>query len=87
MGWSGMSNGDLLRSAAEDGFGVLIPADRNMSYQQPQPAMPVLVLEVGSTALRELQECIPQIAREFAGPLEPGFYVVRQREHGRDFSR
>ncbi len=87
MGWSGMSNGDLLRSAAANGFDVLITADRNMSHQQPHPCMPVLVLEVGSTALRELQECIPQIATVLAGPPEPGFYVVRQREHGWDFSR
>ena len=82
-----MSNGDLLRAAAADGFGVLVTADWNMRYQQPQPSMPVLVLEVGSTALRDLQECIPQIARVLAGPLEPRRYVVRQRERGWDFSR
>ncbi len=82
MGWSGMSNGDLLRAAVADGFDVLVTADRNMKYQQPQPSMPVLVLEVGSTALRYLQECVPQIPRVLAGPLEPGYYVVRQRERG-----
>lgn len=87
MGWSGMSNGDLLRAAAADGFDVLVTADRRMRYQQPQPCMPVLVLEVGSTVLRDLQECIPQIASVLAGPLEPGYYVVGQREHGSDFNR
>ncbi len=76
MGWSGMSNGDLLRAAAADGFDVLVTADRNMRYQQSQPSMPVLVLEVGSTALRDLQECVPQIARVLAGPLEPRYYIV-----------
>ncbi len=49
--------------------------------------MPVLLLEVGSTALRDLQECIPQIARVFAGPLEPKYYVVGTRERTWDFSR
>ena len=87
MGWSGMSNGDLLRAAAADGFDVLITADRNMRYPQPQPSMPVLVLEVGSTALRDLRQCIPQIARVLTGPLEPGYYVVGQREQGGDVSR
>ena len=82
-----MSNGDLLRAAAADGFDVLVTADRSMRYQQPQPSMPVLVPQVGSTALRNLQECIPQIARVLAGPLEPRYYVVRQPEHGSDFSR
>ena len=82
-----MSNGDLLRAAAADGFDVLVTADRNMNYQQPQPSMPVLVLEVGSTALQDLQECVLQIARVLAGTLEPGYYLVRQRERGWDFSR
>lgn len=53
-----------------------------MRYQQPQPSMPVLVLEAGSTALRDLQECIPQVAKVLAGPLKPGYYVVGQRERG-----
>lgn len=82
-----MSNGDLLRAAAADGFDVLVTADKNMRYQQPQPSMPVSVLEVGSTALRDLQVCIPQIARVLAGPLDPRYYVVAQREPGWDFSR
>ena len=52
MGWSGMSNGDLLRAARADGFDVLVTADRSIRYQQSQPSMPVLVLQVRSTALR-----------------------------------
>ncbi|MDE0124758.1 MAG: hypothetical protein OXN97_09315 [Bryobacterales bacterium] len=87
MGWSGMSNGDLLRAARADGFDVLVRADRSMEYQQSQPSMPVLVLEGRSTALRNLRECIPRIARVLAGPLEPRYYVVRQPERGSDFSR
>lgn len=59
MGWSGMSNGDLPRAARADGFDVPVTADRSMRYQQSQPSMPVLVLQVRSTALRNLRECIP----------------------------
>ena len=87
MGWSGMSNGDLLRAAAVDGFDVLVTADRNMRHQQPQPSMPVLVLEVGSTALRDLRQCIPQIARVLTGPLEPRYDIVGRPKHGWEFSR
>ena len=87
MGWSGMSNGDLLRAARADGFDVLVTADRSIRYQQSQPSMPVLVLQVRRTALRNLRECIPQIARVLAGPLEPRYCVVRQPERGSDFSR
>ena len=58
-----------------------------MRFQQPQPSMPVLVVEAGATTLRDLQDCIPQIARVLAGSLDPGFYVMGQRECGWDFTR
>jgi hypothetical protein len=33
-GWDTLSNGDLLAAAEEDGFEVLVTADKNMRYQQ-----------------------------------------------------
>ena len=87
MGWAGMSNGELLAAAAAGGFEVLVTADRSMRYQQPQPSIPVLVLEVGGTTLRDLQQCIPQIARALAAPLEPRYYVCGPRARGWDPGR
>jgi hypothetical protein len=34
MGWSRLSNGDLVRAADESGFDILITCDRNIPYQQ-----------------------------------------------------
>lgn len=34
VGWAKLKNGDLLKVAEEDGFEVLVTADRNLSYQQ-----------------------------------------------------
>lgn len=34
MGWGEIANGDLIRTAEEAGFGVLITCDRNIRYQQ-----------------------------------------------------
>ena len=34
LGWSELRNGDLLRAAEQDGFDVLVTADRNLAYQQ-----------------------------------------------------
>ena len=87
MEWAGMSNGELLRAAAAGGFDVLVTADRSMRYQQPHPPLPVLVLEAGGTSLRHLQQCIPQIARALAGPLEPRYYVCGPRARGWDPGR
>ena len=33
MGWSGLTNGELLKKAAED-FDVFLTADSNLSFQQ-----------------------------------------------------
>jgi hypothetical protein len=35
MNWTGVSNGDLLRHAAEF-FDVLLAADQNIEFQQPE---------------------------------------------------
>lgn len=86
MGWAGMSNGELLRAAAAGGFDVVVTADRSMRYQQPHPPLPVLLLEAGGTSLRDLQPCVPQIARALAGPLEPGYYVCEPRTRGPSLS-
>jgi len=34
LGWSGMKNGELLRSAELSGFQCLVTSDQNLSYQQ-----------------------------------------------------
>jgi hypothetical protein len=34
MGWSELTNGELLRSAEDNGFAVMVSGDKNLSYQQ-----------------------------------------------------
>ena len=34
MGWTGISNGDLIAAVEAEGFEVLITADQNIRYQQ-----------------------------------------------------
>jgi hypothetical protein len=33
-GWSNLSNGDLLKSAEDKGYQILVTTDRNLRYQQ-----------------------------------------------------
>jgi hypothetical protein len=46
MGWSGIENGELLRSAAEAGFDALITNDRGLEYQQNPDTLPVAVVVI-----------------------------------------
>jgi predicted nuclease of predicted toxin-antitoxin system len=43
MNWSGLVNGELLRTAAPH-FDVLISGDRNMQYQQNEVLLPMSVV-------------------------------------------
>ena len=49
MGWSTLSNGELLKRAEAEGFDVLLTTDKNLGYQQNLSGrkIAILVLEDG----------------------------------------
>jgi hypothetical protein len=61
QGWAGLTNGDLLRSAADAGFEVFVTADRNLEYQQnlSQTRLGVVLLVASSNALEDLLPLVP----------------------------
>ena len=62
QGWSGLGNGDLLRTAAPD-FDVFLTADQNLEYQQNLSALPiaVLVLAARDNTFDTLRQLMPQV--------------------------
>jgi predicted nuclease of predicted toxin-antitoxin system len=42
-GWSGLSNGELLRMASRE-FEVLVTGDRNLEFQQNPATLPIAVI-------------------------------------------
>lgn len=63
MGWTGRSNGELLRLAADDDFAAFITADQGVEYQQnlKNLAIPVVVLIAHRTRYQELHPLIPRV--------------------------
>lgn len=61
-GWSGISDGDLLRRASGR-FDVLVTMDQNLPYQQSLPAfaVAVVVLKASSNAFPDVVECMPEV--------------------------
>jgi hypothetical protein len=57
MGWSGMSNGRLLKLMADNGFEVLVSCDQNIEYQQSAD------LPVALVVLIALDNRVPTILR------------------------
>jgi predicted nuclease of predicted toxin-antitoxin system len=44
MGWGGVSNGELLRLATDNGFDAFVTTDRGFEHQQNQAALPLAVV-------------------------------------------
>lgn len=52
MGWSALTNGLLLRSAAAAGFDALITTDKNLRHQQNLDQLPIAVVELNARDTR-----------------------------------
>ena len=61
MGWEGIGNGDLLQSAAAEGFTALISNDRGLEYEQDQSnlTLAVVVLLTNDNKQATLESVMP----------------------------
>jgi hypothetical protein len=48
LGWQELKNGDLLDAAQDQGFEVLVTADRNLAYQQNLKGRPLAIVVLPS---------------------------------------
>ena len=46
LSWRGLSNGELLKQAGQQGFNLVVVADKNMRYQQDLSRHNIAVLEL-----------------------------------------
>ena len=67
MGWTGLSNGELLHQAA-DSFDAVLTADQNIEFQQNLTALPiaVVVLVAPTNRIESLQPLLPELLRVLA---------------------
>lgn len=73
-GWSGISNGDLIKRV--DGvFDVLMTSDKNLRYQQNLSGRKVSIVEIYSNRLPLIKAIEDQIS-ESVDSLQPGSYVI-----------
>lgn len=77
-GWAGVSNGELLRLAA-DRFDVFLTGDKNLQHQQNLSKFSVGIVVVGgySTKLGDLLPLVPGL-REAIENVPPGRLVIVQ---------
>src|SRR4051794_7038891 len=65
MSWSGIANGDLLKTAAEDGFDAMLTMDSGIPHQQNPGTLPcsVVLISAKSNAMVHLAPLVPQLLR------------------------
>ncbi len=80
MGSNGVSNGELLRIAAANGFDAVISNDRGLEYQQNQDALPlsVVVLLAKDNNLRTIESMVPSLIGAL-NHLKPRTFVKIQK--------
>jgi hypothetical protein len=72
MGWSALSNGDLL--AAEAQFDAFVTTDQNLRYQQNLARRRLAILVLPFASWPKLQSHVPRIVSAIDS-LQPGDYV------------
>jgi len=74
-GWSGLRNGELLRTASQE-FEVLLTGDKNLEFQQNPATLPiaVIVLLAVNNRIETLRPLIPQVL-ETLKSIRPGQLV------------
>jgi len=76
-GWDEIENGDLISAAEDDGFDVLITADKGTLYQQNMTGrrISIILLRAYRITIRHLQPLVPELLKTLED-LPQGVFVV-----------
>lgn len=78
MGWLGKQNGELLSSAAEEGFDALITSDTNLPYQQNTTDLPlaIVVLRADTNRFEDIRQLAPALLRSLESLQEGSVTII-----------
>ena len=62
LGWATLKNGELLGSAEEQGFKVLVTTDTNLRYQQNLAARQIAVVVLSTTSWPRIRVVVEHVA-------------------------
>jgi hypothetical protein len=71
LGWSGLTNGELLESAEREGYEVLVTTDTNLRHQQNLGARSIAVVVLLSTSWPRIQRAAASVSGAI-GAASPG---------------
>lgn len=74
LGWSQLSNGDLLKRAEDEGYDILVTTDQNLRYQQNLPNRKLAIAVLKSTSWPRIRAHGPHVVARIEG-LQTGGYA------------
>jgi hypothetical protein len=76
MGWGTLKNGDLIRSAENEGFEVFVTTDNNLKYQQNLSGRTIAIVVLLSTSWPRIQVKAQEIATCVNGMQQGAFVEI-----------
>jgi hypothetical protein len=77
LGWHELENGDLLAAAEKGGFGVLLTADQNLSYQQNLTGRKLAQVVLSTNAWPTIRQA-PELVAPAVDAVTPGSFQAIQ---------
>ena len=74
IGWATLENGDLIQSAEQDGYDILITTDQNLRYQQNLKDRKIAIVVLMSTSWPRIQKIIGSVISS-VDSASPGTYT------------
>ena len=76
--WNGLKNGELLSTAQESGFTILLSIDKNLQHQQNMEryTISIVILNSNSSKIEDLKEFVPNLKIQLEEIEEGQIYVV-----------
>jgi hypothetical protein len=76
MGWAGLKNGELLRTAEESGIDVLLTGDGTLNYEQNLEGRRLAVVALSAIQLPIIREHLPKIVTAIDSAAPGSFQAV-----------
>lgn len=76
LGWSSLSNGDLIAAAEREGFDIFVTTDRNLKYQQNLSSRRIAIVVLGATSWPRISKIAQKITAKTLATVPDDFLEI-----------
>ncbi len=78
-GWTSLKNGNLMRTAIDAGFDVMLTVDKNLQYQQnlSEYDITIVVFDILFNRLQDFTPLIPHFLEQFPSMEKKNAYTIK----------